>query len=307
MGLVAAVVVVVLSAAPSAQFTWTVTSGNGSATLTQTALPDDACSLRCELKGKPAWTQQTCLGRNTDFAFVSEDCATSLLLFEYPLRAATTQETPIAVVLKADGGLTQLKLGQLLDVSRLRGEGRRVRWLAGVVGEPGVKPHLNSAGTALEFATLDGADCTVRFDKPEDFFAPGVSAAPARGSDQPDGMYQYVGEDGSTQFVMGLSLVPPRFRKRATRVESDVSTVKGTKMPYKPPSYDYGYGTYRPPPAPVAKQPATGTGETVVYPGGSAVDACPFGVNVFGGCGGGRSLPSGPPPSLGPPQRPAGW
>ncbi|MDP1827132.1 MAG: hypothetical protein Q8L48_27915 [Archangium sp.] len=274
--MVTTLVVAVLAGLPSPQFTWHVSSSSGGAVLEQTALPDDACSLRCALQGQQVWVHATCLARGTDFVFVSEDCSTLVALNEYPLRADPTELTVAGAIATAKGPFTvrSVRLGELVDSRKLRGEGRRVRWLAGAVGEPGVKPHLNTAGTAIEFATTDGTHRTVRFTNPEDLHARAATAATAEptGSD-PNAMYQYVGEDGSTHFVTGLSQVPARFRKRATRVDSEVSSVKGEKMPqrWSPPSSGSSRSVMDGAPA----QPAA----SKLTPDAPANNGCVFGLN----------------------------
>src|SRR5437868_10887180 len=86
-------------AAASPQFTWSVTSSSGAARLSQTSLDADACALECELDGKSAWKVQSCLGRGTDFNFISNDCAAALTFFEYPIKTGTADETPVAIAL----------------------------------------------------------------------------------------------------------------------------------------------------------------------------------------------------------------
>jgi hypothetical protein len=216
--------VIVLSGAPSPQLTWSVTSPSGVARLSQTGLTDDACALECEVGGRSAWKAQVCLGRRTDFAFVSKDCGSTVMLFEYPLKTGTPEETSVAVSMSGGTAPRAFKLGELGAPSR--GEGKRVRWLAGVVEEPGVKPHLNADETAVEFTTFDGQVRTVRFGNPDDF-VPRRAGSPA----QPVVMYQFTDADGATQFVVGLENVPQKFRKRARPVESEVDTVKGVKLP----------------------------------------------------------------------------
>ena len=223
-----------LAANSSPEFTWTVSSWRGVATLTQTALPDDACSLHCEVSGKKAWVREACLVRKTDFIFVSDDCGAVVTLNEYPLRADKTELTPLAATLTVKGNPPEfshrvIRLGEFVDASGLPGEGRRVRWLAGVVGEPGTRPHVSADGTAIEFSTLDGTSRSVRFKNPEDFL-PKVAAAPA----QAELMYQFTGDDGATQFVFGLNQVPAKFRKRARLVESEIGSVEAAPMPNRP-------------------------------------------------------------------------
>lgn len=234
-------VMAVLGAGRSEEFTWSVSSAKGTAVLTQTALPDDACALRCEVKGKVSWTEQSCLSRVTDFTFPADDCSRVLTLLEYPVRAATIEKTVAAAALTATGapGVVKTKvyvLGELVDVSRLRGgEGKRVRWLAGVAGEPGSKPRFNSDGSGIEFGTTEGATRAVRFG--EELGAARVSAAPsapAATRAAETGLYQYTGADGSTHVVMGLAQVPSAYRKSATLVESEIDTVASMKKPAPP-------------------------------------------------------------------------
>lgn len=222
-----------LAAVPSPQLSWSVRSSSDTALLTQTGLPDDVCSLKCSLKGKDVWEKQTCFGRGMDFAFVSDDCGTAVLINEYPLRLGGG--TPVAVSLTAGGVMRVYRLEELMDPARTKGEGRRVRWLAGVAGEPGVKPHLDAGGTRVEFSTVDGVSHSVRFTNPEDFL-PTRAAAPPAQQGNGDGLYQFTDDEGATQFVMGVSQVPKKFRKRATRVESEIGVVQATKMPARPAS-----------------------------------------------------------------------
>lgn len=226
--------VVVLTAAPSPQFTWSVSSPNGAARLMQTALEADACALECEVSGKSSWKVQSCLSRGTDFNFVSNDCATALTLYEYPLKTGTPESTAVAAALVGKGTAVRVfRLGELGSPSS--GEGKRMRWLGGVVGEPGVKPHVNSTETGIEFMTVDGQAHTVRFANPDDFLpqraAPTAPVAQAAGT---DGLYQFTDQDGATQFVMGLQQVPQKFRKSARPVESEVAVMEETRRPYRP-------------------------------------------------------------------------
>lgn len=244
----------VLTAAPSPQLTWSVISPSGAARLMQTALPDDACALECEVSGKSSWKVQSCLGRGTDFNFVSNDCATVLTLFEYPLKTGTPDSTAVAAALVGGTAMRVFRLGELGAPSR--GEGKRIRWLGGVVGEPGVKPHLNSAETGIEFMTVDGQAHTVRFANPDDFIpqrAVPVAQAPAT-----DGLYQFTDGDGATQFVMGLNQVPKKFRKSARPVESEVGVMQETRRAYRPstPSTSSAPVATRPAPSPQPTAPA---------------------------------------------------
>lgn len=225
--------VVVLSAAPSPLFTWSVTSPSGAARLSQTALPNEACSLECEVSGKPAWKAQSCLGRGTDFAFVSNDCGSTFVLFEYPPNVGTPGATPVAVSMTGGAGLRVFRLSDL--GAPTRGEGRRVRWLGGVVGEPGVKPHVNGAETGIEFMTLDGQVHTVRFGNADDF-VPRRAAPPPSSATPSTAMYQFIDAEGSTQFVMGLANVPKQFRKGARPVDSEIGSIEGGKPPAPSPS-----------------------------------------------------------------------
>lgn len=217
----------VAAEAPSNPLSWSVVSSNGQASLTQTAGAEDACTLRCALQGKQAWEQPGCLARDSDFAFVADDCATAILILEYPQRAEPSWSTVVAVVVRGTGRPDSFSLGEVLE--HPKGEGRRLRWLAGVVGEPGVKPHVNEAGTAVEFSTLDGVARTVRFSHPEDFRVGPARPPPRQVAVTTDesGLYQYVKADGSTEFVMGLSQVPARYRKSASPVQADISAVQG--------------------------------------------------------------------------------
>lgn len=235
---------VVDAPAPS-PFAWTVSSSNGLAVLTQRSEREGACELACVLEGKKAWAQPVCLGRKTDFAFVSDDCATAVLILEYPLRATQPESTPVALVVKGALPVETYTLGQVFErVANARGEGRRVRWLAGVVGEPGVVPHLDATGTAIEFATVEGRNRRVRLSNPEDFTlwraptatapTPSPAAPMKREAADTSGLYQFDDDEGSTQFVMGLSQVPARFRNKARPVGAQISAVTGTKMPARP-------------------------------------------------------------------------
>lgn len=217
-------VVMVSSAAPSQQLSWSVRSPDGNTQLTQTGLPDDACELECAISGKPAWSFAGCLGRVSDFNFVSNDCSTAVTLLEYPLKKATPATTPVALAIVGGTTTRTFFLGQLGATSR--GDGKRMRWLAGVVGEPGVKPHLNADETGIEFMTVDGRLRTVRFSNLDDF----VPQSPRVREAQPQstgGLYQFTAADGSTQFVMGLDQVPKAFRKSARPVASEVDVVQG--------------------------------------------------------------------------------
>lgn len=247
------VVLAVLAAAPSPQLSWNVTSFNGGATIAQTASADDKCAVRCSVAGKELWSKPHCLGRASDFIFVSEDCGTALVLSEYPVRIEPTGMTPVALSV-AGGAVRTVRLEELMTATSVRGEGKRVRWLGGAVGEPGVKPHVNSEGTGVEFSTIDRVSHVVRFSNPEDL-APPRAVAQAPGSSDGQGLYQFVDEQGSTQFVMGLNQVPQRFRKKATPVQAEIDSVQGVKMPPRPPSYSTSRGM--PPPRvsqPVVRQ-----------------------------------------------------
>lgn len=265
--------------APGDPLSWSIVSFGGHATLSQTSLAD-TCSLECTHQGKRVWQRQLCLGRSTDFAFVADDCASGVIFMEYPLRS-----TPVALLLDGAGATVPITLDQVMrDPSRTRGQGRRIRWLAGVVGEPGVKPHLSAAGDAVEFATLDGANRSVRLSHLQDLQlgepAPSAQAAGRAG------LYQFVDDEGSTQFVMGIDQVPARFRKKATPVQAQVSAVKGVSVPARAASPSWNESPPIPtlsktapivtpgPPPPLPGQPGSG-----------AIVTCPFGINVFGGCG----------------------
>lgn len=219
-------------APPPNPLRWSVSSPNRSALLSQTAFGAAGCEVVCVVEGKPAWREPGCLARDTDFAFVANDCAFALLLFEYPLRGTSTETTQVATLMRGATARRNVALQELMEASKANGEGRRVRWLTGVAGESGLKPHLNEAGTAIEFSTVDGQQRVVHLSNPEELFVrptAAVTALPPQVVAEAQ-MYQFVGDDGSTQFVMGLDQVPAKFRKKATPVESEISSVKGVKM-----------------------------------------------------------------------------
>lgn len=271
------------AAPPGNPLTWSITSFGGQATLSQTSL-SDTCSLECTRAGQQVWRRPLCLGRSGDFAFISDDCASGVLFLEYPLRG-----TPVVLVLNAAGAATPFTLEQVMrEPARTRGEGRRIRWLAGVVGEPGVKPHLSAGGDAVEFTTLEGVPRSARLSHLEDLRLrePAAQVAGPGGA----GLYQFTDDEGSTQFVMGLDQVPARFRKRATPVEAQISAVRSAPLPpraatFAPKGSEVAFPTTvllspRADPEPRAEPALPG------QPGSGAIITCPFGLNVFGGCGG---------------------
>lgn len=261
---------------------WSVVSSRGRATLSQTATRENECSLACVIQDKPVWERPDCLARDTDFAFVSDDCGTALVLLEYPLRAEPAEATVVAAALKHPAPPVFFTVGQILPELK-GGESRRVRWLAGVVGEPGDPPRQDAAGTAVEFATLDGARRTMRFASPEDLLVAPHRPAPAEPVAAPapepepvapsgTGLYQYIGADGSTEFVMGLDQVPARFRKSARPVQADVSAVKGAPPPRRAPITDA-------PPKPPQQVSPTTTVRSAPPPPAQPTPNCVFGLS----------------------------
>ena len=264
--LLVSAVSLLLNAAPSPQQSWAITSSNGGATIAQAASAADACVVRCTVAGKELWSKPVCLGRSTDFIFVSEDCAAALVLSEYPQRLEPVALTPVASSVSG-GEVRTFRLREVMDEAATRGEGKRVRWLQGVVGEPGVRPHLNPKGDGIELTTLDGVSHAVRFSTPDDL-APARAAPAPVASNNTEVMYQFVDAEGSTQFVMGLSQVPRRFQKSATPVDAQINTVAHVKMPPRPPSF----ATSRP----VTSRPAAPPPAQLAPPGDSS------GCHIYG-------------------------
>ena len=226
------ILVLMTVAAVPAELSWSVTSTDGQATLTQEASSPTACAVSCELgkKHNLIWRQSRCLGRSTDFVFVAQDC-TALVLYEYPLRAERTEATVVAAMASGSTTTTFSLEHFVASPSKLPGEGRRVRWLSGVVGEPGVSPHLSPTGGEVEFGTLDGLRRTVRLSHSGELDLRARAVGDAATAANEGGLYQYTDDSGATEFVMGLNQVPQKFRKRAKPVGSEISSVKAVKMP----------------------------------------------------------------------------
>ena len=130
---------------------WQVFSWGSAAALTQTAVDPRTCTLVCARDGKQVWSQPVCAAASSDFVFVAEDCSIAMVLFEYPMRGTPTESTHVAATVSGEGAQLYTLEQVMNQPARSKGEGRRVRWLAGAVGEPGVKPH--KAGEAgVEFS-----------------------------------------------------------------------------------------------------------------------------------------------------------
>ena len=178
--------------------------------------------MECALQEQVKWKHSGCVALDSDFIFPADDCRAAVVLLEYPPRGATLAQTIVGDLLAADHS-RPLTLGELAsDPSKFDASGPRVRWLAGAVGEPGVRPHLTDDGQSVNASTRDGAAIALAFSHlPWHPQVAGV-APPSN-----PGLFRYVDDQGVTQIVSGLENAPARYRAKAVPVEGEISTVAG--------------------------------------------------------------------------------
>ncbi len=133
-------------------FQWLAVSGHASARLEQTARSPNECTLRCSLGTRPAWSRNECVGLDTDFAFVSDDCRVAVVLKEYPHVGETVGKTVVGSVLTATSH-TPILLEKLTSTADVRGQ--YVRWLDGVLSVPGPRPQISDDGQSIEVTLAD--------------------------------------------------------------------------------------------------------------------------------------------------------
>ncbi len=240
---------------------WTATSWSGHARLVHGATAPTACHARCEVDGGVTWAVDACLGEDGDLPFVSGDCAVAVVLQAYPEVSEALKLTRVGTVVAAGQPPKPVLLGQLMPrLTGLRPGARRVRWLAGVLGEPGNSPHLSGDGLGVVLSTLDGATHTVAFaDFPR---LPTLEPLHAAERADPGGLFTFTDDEGSLQVVQGLGAVPERFRRRAQPVTGTVSAMEGPKAtpraPGSPSFADFPPSTPGPRPSPSAPPPGDG-------------------------------------------------
>lgn len=224
--------------APPVTTDWLVASMHGKASVTSNRQGGD-CSLRCEVAGKEVWSHPTCaVAREADLKFVSDDCAVFAALSDAPIAELALGRTTVGFARGASGAFVALRLARLvglgsdgrlvkLENANLGGTinnsptGKWFSWLAGTVGNPGVKPRFSDDGQGIAFETLDGGKHLLTFEALSSWADVEPTRAELeiaqRAADAKEGLFQWVDERGTTQ-ITTKDQIPQSARAKATPV-----------------------------------------------------------------------------------------
>lgn len=141
--------------AATQRFIWTTHAAKG-AEVRQVARSVEDCTLSCTSNGQTAWSRPGCVAVDTDYRFVSNDCEQLVILHENPTFDGAHAEAVVGSVVVPGAPAVPLRLKRFMQSStKLKINGRHVRWLGGVLGSPGIKPGLSTDGNGIEFETID--------------------------------------------------------------------------------------------------------------------------------------------------------
>jgi hypothetical protein len=200
---------------------WTTHSKLGNAVVTG-GRRGEACRVTCEVAGRGVWKRDECLAKPADHRFVSDDCATLVVLQDAPFIDKVLNQTQVGVTLGATGTPVALRLGRMAKnpTTKLSESGRWVAWLRGTLGSPGSPPRDLADGSGLAFETLDGVTRSLSFAE----LAHWVDLQPAPsvvvGADGSGALYTWADGSGGMQ-VGPYSQIPANQRAKATRVPDD--------------------------------------------------------------------------------------
>lgn len=143
-----AVPVVAPPAPPPTELVWTTPSVDAKATLE--ARKTATCRVVCSVGEREVWSLDGCPIDAKDFRFVSNDCATAIVLFPQPVRASTFANLALVRVYR-NGKPAE----ELTDIDlEVDSKASRFRWLGGAVGEFGDKPRYLPDGRGVEFQLI---------------------------------------------------------------------------------------------------------------------------------------------------------
>ncbi len=243
------------------KWTWTVSSQDGRASVSQRFLGPGQC--RVESSGAtPAWSVEECRGDSLQLHFVSPDGRRLLVLDAMPQAQESWRVAPVAWLYEGGALVSSTNAGAFVtDEKKLMRVGSRFAWLAGTNGLPGVAPAYAAAGF-VDGTTVAGNAIHVGFDG-TGIPAPVAAPRPAAAVELPecDGMMEWTDAQHQTHYTDNAASVPARFRK-AIRCTSggDIAVVHGPKLKSPPPSPTFGH----PPPA-AGEEPATAAKGATVY------------------------------------------
>lgn len=144
---------------------WEALNPDATLRIQQTATAPDVCEVKCVENKTQAvrWTAKGCRGTALDLRFASPDCSHLLVIhtlpngsqFRYAVLASSWSQAGIEYEVK--GG------GMPIDAKKMQPTGTQFRWLRGVLGDAGDKPHFSADGNAVELEALDGSKHTLPF------------------------------------------------------------------------------------------------------------------------------------------------
>ena len=205
---------------------WTSFSADGSATIAQEAGPGGTCQVTCTRDpGRRVWSRTGCIGKDSDFRFVSNNCDSVVVLLEYPPKEQSWRTAVVARSYRRGELFGEYQAAHFVrDSSGVKQTKGYFRWLSGALGESGTSPRYLPDGSGVSFESIDRVSHKISFlesaPKPISESANADDLAAREGI-----LYQWVNGEGAVQFTQGLSNVPAEFRRRATPVSGDGVTV----------------------------------------------------------------------------------
>ena len=155
-----------------------------------------------------------------------------LVLNEYPLLVSPLERTVVGRVIGS--GIDAPILLSHLMASVPSSTSKRLRWLDGVLGADGERPHLSADGRAIELTTADHHQQHLAFDQLSALVqrpaprlvepARTVVAQPKRLEVDENGLFTYVDAHGSTNVIQGLRNVPAKYRGSAEPVDAEIES-----------------------------------------------------------------------------------
>lgn len=148
---------------------WEALNPDATLRIQQTATSPTDCEVRCVVNAtqEVKWTSQGCRATAIDLRFASPDCTRLVVVHSAP-SASAFRYAKLVTVWNESGIEYEVQGGGLpIDQSKIASMGNQFRWVRGVMGEAGTKPHFTADNSGIEFEAIDGSTHTVPFLKAE--------------------------------------------------------------------------------------------------------------------------------------------
>jgi hypothetical protein len=135
-------------AAPKPMVVWRAQSPSGAAAMEQTTTAA-GCHTRCAVSGQERWAKESCLADRDDFVFVSDDCATAIIVAASPQATQSWAHLPVLFRYQRGNLTRSYPGGPMLSDDAVDRDKGRYRWLKG-------PPKYLHNGVGISFEVLSG-------------------------------------------------------------------------------------------------------------------------------------------------------